>query len=109
MTDSTAGNAGHSAGKGAGPAIAARALAFVIGAGMLATAAIMLCRPMLWYGGFPRVSETGPFNPHFVRDIAAAYLAVALTLLASSLLPRPPLGALLAVSGFLAMHAVIHL
>jgi len=35
----------------------------------------MLATPEAWYESVPGVSHTGPFNEHFVRDIAFAYLA----------------------------------
>ncbi|HEY0437704.1 MAG TPA: hypothetical protein VGC92_13770, partial [Phenylobacterium sp.] len=34
----------------------------------------MLFAGLWWYGVVPGVTATGPFNPHFVRDIGAAYL-----------------------------------
>jgi hypothetical protein len=37
----------------------------------------MLLRPEAWYHSIPSVPHTGPFNPHFVRDIGSAYLAAA--------------------------------
>jgi hypothetical protein len=53
----------------------------------LATAAIlglnglwMVVDAGSWYALVPGVSDTGPINGHFVRDIGAAYLAAALSL-----------------------------
>jgi hypothetical protein len=34
----------------------------------------MLLDPAGWYALAPRVPETGPLNPHFVRDIGCAYI-----------------------------------
>ena len=34
----------------------------------------MLFAGLWWYGVVPGVTATGPYNPHFVRDIGAAYL-----------------------------------
>jgi hypothetical protein len=34
----------------------------------------MLAWPAVWYGLTPGVAETGPFNPHFARDVGGAYL-----------------------------------
>ena len=34
----------------------------------------MLAVPAGWYDADPGVSETGPFNPHLVRNIGVAYL-----------------------------------
>ena len=45
-------------------------LAIVTGANGLA----MLLAGPSWYQAVPGVSETGPYNPHFVQDIGAAFL-----------------------------------
>jgi hypothetical protein len=70
----------------------------------------MLLAGRAWYGAVPGVTETGPFNPHFVKDIGAAYLAagVGLAWLAIARSPRG-LGAAFAGALFLALHAGIHL
>ena len=54
------------------------------------------------------MSETGPFNPHFVQDIGAAFLVAGLALAARAWRPAywP---AAVAGSAFLAAHALIHL
>ena len=45
----------------------------------LANGAWMLSFPLSWYTDFPAaIPHTGPFNPHFVRDIGVAYLVAAL-------------------------------
>ena len=51
-------------------------------AGLLATVlgangVVMLAAGGWWYGAVPGVTMTGPYNPHFVKDIGAAYLVVA--------------------------------
>ena len=49
----------------------------VIGAGSAANALWMLVGPMHWYTDLPAaVPDTGPFNPHFVRDIGCAFATV---------------------------------
>ena len=35
----------------------------------------MLAAPAAWYVAIPGVRETGPFNPHFITDIALAFIA----------------------------------
>src|SRR4026209_2266576 len=42
----------------------------------------------LWYETVPGVSETGPFNPHFVQDIGIAFLVAGLALAARAWRPR---------------------
>jgi hypothetical protein len=68
----------------------------------------MLVAGPLWYESVPGVTDTGPFNPHFVQDIGVAFLAAGLALAARAWRPRywP---AAVAGAGFLAAHALIHL
>lgn len=80
------------------------ALAAVLGANGL----IMLFAGLWWYGAVPGVTATGPYNPHFVRDIGAAYLVVGLSLAAFAWRPREAWPALCAAAAFLALHAAIH-
>ena len=44
----------------------------------LGNALWMLADPAGWYAGVDGVANTGPYNPHFVRDIGMAYLTLAL-------------------------------
>jgi hypothetical protein len=83
-----------------------RGLAAVLALAMGVNGVAMLAAGRWWYGAVPGVTMTGPFNPHFVMDIGAAYLAVGgafawLTWRASA--------AALAAAGFLGLHAAIHL
>ncbi len=75
---------------------------------MAANGLAMLAAPAGWYDAVPGVAETGPFNPHFVRDIGAAYLVAGLAVIwfAIDRLARP---AALAAAAFLAFHALVHL
>ena len=68
----------------------------------------MLLAGAAWYESVPGVSETGPYNPHFIQDIGAAFLAAGLALAARVWRPRywP---AAVAGAGFLAFHALLHL
>jgi hypothetical protein len=68
----------------------------------------MLLAAPAWYESVPGVSETGPYNPHFVQDIGAAFLVAGLALAARVWRPRywP---AAVAGAGFLVAHAVLHL
>jgi len=84
-------------------------LLIVLGVLTLGNALWMLAGPQHWYTDLPAaVPDTGPFNPHFVRDIGCAFLTtgVALIWAARSLRFRLPL---VSVAGlFLAAHAVLH-
>jgi hypothetical protein len=80
------------------------ALALLLGANGL----VMLFASLAWYGAVDGVKETGPFNPHFVRDIGAAYLVTAIGLAWFAWRPRGGWPALVAGALFLAFHAGIH-
>jgi len=69
---------------------------------------LMLAAGPFWYASVPGVSETGPYNPHFIQDIGAAFLVAGLALAARVWRPRywP---AAVAGAGFLAAHALLHL
>ena len=48
----------------------------LLGIALIVNAFWMLAGPMHWYEEVPAgVPDTGPFNPHFVRDIGCAFLA----------------------------------
>jgi hypothetical protein len=85
-----------------------RILAWVLGLSLAANGAIMLAVPAAWYAAVPGVPATGPFNPHFVRDIGAAYLVAGMTL-TSFARYRGARAAALAGAAFLALHALVHL
>jgi uncharacterized protein YjeT (DUF2065 family) len=83
-------------------------ITLVLGIVLAANGLFMLGLPADWYVTVPGVIDTGPFNPHFVRDIGAAYLVAgaAFICLARS---RAALPAALAAAAFLAIHALVHL
>jgi hypothetical protein len=84
-----------------------RWLAGLLGAFNALNGVAMLAFGKRWYDATPGVVFTGPYNPHFVQDIGAAFLAAGLGLIARAWRPRywPA-----AVTGavFLAIHALIH-
>lgn len=51
-----------------------RALLYAAALYYLAAGAYMLIDPAVWYARTPGVIATGPFNSHFVRDIALAFI-----------------------------------
>src|SRR5205823_4440721 len=79
-------------------------LAAVMGGNGLA----MLFAGLWWYGVVPGVTATGPYNPHFVRDIGAAYVVVGGGLGWFAARPREGWPALVAAAVFLVLHAAIH-
>lgn len=83
-------------------------LTYVLGLLLALNGVFMLTAPGDWYQAVPGVTETGPLNPHFVRDIGAAYLAAGAGLAWFAALPAARPAALLAAL-FLALHALVHL
>ena len=81
--------------------------AVILGSLLLLNGVFMLLAPEAWYHAVPTVPDTGPFNPHFVRDIGCAFTAAALGLLwfgrEARARPAAPAGGL-----FLGLHALTH-
>ncbi len=82
-------------------------LSLLLGLSQLLTGAVMLLAPAAFFARVPGVSETGPFNPHFVRDVGCAFLVAGAGLVwfARDARARP---AALMGAGFLALHALMH-
>jgi len=87
--------------------MAPRIDAWIVGLGLIANGLTMLAVPEAWYALVPGVPQTGPLNPHFVRDIGAAYLVAGGTLVWFAI-DRAARPAALAGAAFLAIHAAIH-
>lgn len=86
-----------------------RTLAGLLGLTMGGNGLVMLAAGRWWYGVVPGVTETGPFNPHFVKDIGAAYLVVGVALGWLAVKPTQlARGAVVAGAAFLLLHAGIH-
>ncbi|HEY2529644.1 MAG TPA: hypothetical protein VGJ20_17140 [Xanthobacteraceae bacterium] len=85
-----------------------RMVAFILGLALAVNGLVMLGWPAAWYAAVPGVPATGPFNPHFVRHIGAAYLAAgaALSAFASA---SGALPAAQTAAAFLTAHALGHL
>ncbi len=85
--------------------LVAAVLALVLGINGL----VMMFAGRWWYGAVPGVIGTGPYNPHFVMDIGAAYLVVAGALAWRAAQPAAGQGAVIAAAAYLIFHALIHL
>lgn len=79
----------------------------LLGALLLLNGLFMLAAPLAWYQAVPTVPDTGPFNPHFVRDIGCDYSAGAIALLWLGREARA-WPAALAGSLFFVLHALTH-
>ena len=85
-----------------------RIIAAIAGAVSALNGLIMLVDGPTWYARVPGVTDTGPFNGHFIQDIGLAFLVAGLALAARAWRPRYwPAG--LAGAGFLAGHGALHL
>lgn len=74
----------------------------------LGNALWMLADPASWYQSIDGVSNTGPYNVHFVRDIGLAYLTIGLMTVAAIRWPAAALPLLGGVTLYLALHGLLH-
>jgi hypothetical protein len=84
-----------------------RSIAGVFAALSILNGSMMLFASPVWYASVPGVSETGPYNPHFIQDIGVAFVVAGVALAARAWRPQywP---AAVAGAGFLAAHALVH-
>ena len=87
----------------------ARILAALLALFLAGNGSFMLIAPEAWYHAVPGVTETGPYNPHFVRDVGAAFTVAGLGAGWAAWRPVQGWPALVAGTGFVAIHALIHL
>ena len=85
-----------------------RYLAALTGLILAGNGVFMLAASLAWYEAVPGVSATGPFNPHFIRDIGAIYLVCGAALGWFAWRPRQGWPAMSAAAGWLALHAAVH-
>ena len=84
-----------------------RIVLIVIAAAYTLNGLFMLFTPKLWYDVMPGVSILGPYNTHFVRDVALVYLVSSAGFLFG--LRRGAESALLVAAAWPATHAIYHL
>jgi hypothetical protein len=84
-------------------------VAWILAAGLGANGLFMLFAPEAWYHLIPTVPFTGPFNPHFVRDIGCAYLVCGLAMAWTAQDPVRGAAAGLLAAIFQSLHAALHL
>ena len=81
----------------------------IFGAICVANALWMFAGPLHWYRELPAaVPDTGPFNPHFVRDIGGAFFAVGVALVWAAYSPRWRAPLLVIAALFLGSHGLVH-
>jgi hypothetical protein len=85
-----------------------RIMAGLLGALNVGVGLTMMSAGQHWFMTTPSVAATGPYNPHFVADVGAAFLAAGLALFARTwrthFWPAAIAGCL-----FLVLHASIHI
>jgi hypothetical protein len=69
---------------------------------------VMLFAGFWWYGVVPGVTATGPYNPHFVRDIGAAYVVAGGAMAAYVIWPRAAWSAVVGSAAFQLLHVGVH-
>lgn len=84
-----------------------RLVLILIGLYQAANGIAMLAAPDFWYVTVPGVTETGPINVHFIRDIGLAFLAAGAALLMTARLGISA-ALILPASVFLGGHALLH-
>ena len=79
-----------------------------MGLAFAANGVAMLAASLAWYDTVPGVPQTGPFNPHFIKDIGAIYVMCGLGLAWFAARPAAGWAAMAAAAAWLTMHAAIH-
>jgi hypothetical protein len=73
---------------------------------LLANALFMMFKPPLWWSLVPGITESGPLNHHFVRDVAIAFACTSIGLLWS--LHGGTWRVALLGSLFVVLHSLLH-
>ena len=83
-------------------------IAIVLGIGMLANGAYMAVAPEAWYWMVPGVPDRGPFNQHFVRDVAFIYALAGGAFIYGAINARYRFQLWLIPTAWLTLHAMFH-
>jgi len=86
----------------------ATAIALLLGLIMLANGIFMAIAPEPWYWLVPGVPDRGPFNQHFVRDIAFIYALSGAAFIYGAIYSRHQLTLWLIPTAWLSLHAAFH-
>jgi hypothetical protein len=85
------------------------ATAALLGVAAIANGLTMLVSPHGWYLGVPGVPMSGPFNPHFVRDIGVVFVLVGSAFVGGIAVPLHRALLWTAATAWLVSHASLHL
>jgi len=83
-------------------------LIWLVAAALTANGFYMLFAPEQWFYSVDRISATGSFNAHFVRDIGCAYLASAAGVFYFAISRERGRAGAIVGAGFLTMHGLVH-
>jgi len=83
-------------------------VALLMGFLALANGVFMLVSPDAWYFAVPGVTDTGPFNQHFIRDIGLIFLFVGTAYLVGVAEPHYRVISWAAPTLWLGGHALFH-
>lgn len=83
-------------------------VAVVLGVVCVANGVVMLVSPMGWYFAVPGVTDTGPFNQHFLRDIGLVFVFVGIAYLLGAARPRYRVVLWAAPTFWMVAHALFH-
>lgn len=83
-------------------------VAVVVAAMFFANGVFMLLRPQSWYYFVDGVSDTGPFNQHFIRDIGFIYGVTGLSVAAGVIVPSGRAALWLSAGTWHICHAFFH-
>ncbi|WP_439813913.1 hypothetical protein [Zavarzinia sp. CC-PAN008] len=84
-------------------------LLWALAAMTLGNGILMLADGATWFVQTPGVSATGPFNPHLVADVGAAYVGAGIAYAVGARHAAWRLPALLSAIGFMGIHAAAHI
>lgn len=84
-----------------------RNILFGVGVFAILNAALIWGATELWYDRTPGVSQTGPLNLHFARDVGLAFLCSGLTLIFAAYRGDKSIG--VCGAAWLVSHAVFHI
>jgi hypothetical protein len=82
--------------------------ATVVGVLAVFNGLFMLVAPEHWYFAVPGVTTTGPYNPHFIRDIGLIFIFVGAAFLLGTARPRYRVILWAAPTLWLGAHALFH-
>jgi hypothetical protein len=86
-----------------------RTMLLILGAFHILNGFWMLAAPAIWYAAIPGVAETGSFNPHFITDIALAFVASGTGLILGATTRAWAGPAAVAGAAWPALHGLFHI